>query len=118
MDATRLRRLAGMDTGLMEQYHNSAKELELLEKVYQGKYIGAVDTETMPITELQKRLDAASRALGIAHKLRDPEYKKQHFARILSTMNTVRAALQHMMKQPSQVEQPGQADQVEQPSTM
>jgi hypothetical protein len=106
MDTTRLRKLAGMDTGLMEQYEASAKELDLLEKIYQGKYNLDIDTGVMPIEEIQKRLDAASRALGIANRLRDPEYKKQHLSRIMSNMNTIRAALSHMIKQAEQPQEP------------
>jgi len=99
MDQNRLRRLAGMDTSLMEQYEASVKELELLEKMYQGKHNLGIDTDVMPIEEIQKRMEASSRALGIANKLRDPGYRKQHLSRIMSNMNTIRAALQHMIKQ-------------------
>lgn len=99
MDQIRLRKLAGMDTNLLEEYEASVKELELLEKRYQGKYNLDIDTDVMPVEEIQKRLEAATRALGIVNKLRDPEYKKQHLGRVMSSLNTIRAALQQAIKQ-------------------
>lgn len=99
MDQIRLRKLAGMDTALMEQLEASIKELDLLEKMYDGRNNLGIDTDAMPIEEIQKRMDAASRALGIANRLRDPEYKKQHLSRIMSNMNTIRAAINYMIKQ-------------------
>ena len=110
MDQDRLRELAGItvDTHLSEEYTASVKELELLEKMYQGKRIG-IDTDEMSIEEIQKRLDAASRALGIANRLRDPAYRTQHLSRVMSNMNTIRAALHYMIKQdeePAEVQEP------------
>lgn len=99
MDQIRLRKLAGMDTRLMEEYEASAKELDLFEKMYQGKNNLNIDTDVMPIEDIQKRMEAATRAMGIANKLRDPGYKKRHLARIMSNLNTIRAALSQAIKQ-------------------
>lgn len=98
MDQARLRKLAGVDdTKLNEEYQASIDELNLLEKTYHSKYDYSVDTETMTIEEMQRRLEAASRALGIANRLRDPTYRKQHLSRIMTNMNIIRAALNHMI---------------------
>lgn len=103
MDPKRLRELAGMSTGtepsLMKEYHESMETLTLMEKMYQGKHNLGIDTDVEPIEEIQKRMEAASRALGIANRLRDPEYKKKHLSMVLSSMNTIRAALKHAIKQ-------------------
>lgn len=98
MDELRLRKLAGIDTSLQEEIQAVEKELDLLEKMYQGKNVG-VDTGALPIEEVQRRMEAATRALGLVNRLRDPEYRKRHVSRIMSNMNTIRAALQYMLKQ-------------------
>lgn len=97
MDNERLRKLAGTNEGIMQELNESIKELDLLEKMYQGRNNLGIDTDQMSIEEIQKRMDAASRALGIANRLRDPAYKKQHLSRIMSNMNTIRAALKYMI---------------------
>ena len=97
MDQLKLRQLAGIDTSVMEDFQASIKELALFEKMYQGRNNLGIDTDTMSVEEIQKRLDATARAVGIVNRLRDPEYKKQHLSRIMSNMNTIRAALNYMM---------------------
>lgn len=99
MDQIRLRKLAGMETSVMEEYEASVKELDLMEKMYQGKHGLGIDTDVTPIEEIQKRMEAATRGLGIVNKLRDPEYKKQQLGRVMSNLNTIRAALAQAIKQ-------------------
>lgn len=99
MDKLRLFELAGVSNTISEQQELSINELELLEKRFQSKYDLSVETEEIPVEELQKRLEASIRALGIANKVRDPEQKKRHLSRIMSNMNTIRNAVQHMLKQ-------------------
>lgn len=103
MDSKRLRELAGIksrdQSEILEEHNESMEELTLLEKRYEGRHNLGIDTDVESIAEIQKRMDAASRALGIANRLRDPEYKKKHLSMVLSSMNTIRAALQHAIKQ-------------------
>lgn len=102
MDTNRLQKLAGMDTNILREYDESVKEMELLEKMYPGRHGLNIDTNQISVEEIQKRMEAASRALSIVHRMRDPQYKKQHFARIMSNMNTIRGALKYMMNQADQ----------------
>ena len=104
MDQSRLRKLAGTDEGIMHELHESIKELDMFEKMYDGRHGLGIDTDVMPIEEIQKRMEAASRALGIVNRLRDPQYKKQHLSRVMSNMNTIRAALKQAI---AQADQPG-----------
>ncbi len=91
MDDMRLRKLAGIETTVLD-------ELALLEKVYQGKNLSAIDTDVMPVEEVQKRMDAASKAMGLINRLEDPEKRKDHYKRVMANMNTIRAALNYMIK--------------------
>jgi hypothetical protein len=52
-----------------------------------------VETTGIDATELEKRLDAAKRGLGIANKLKNPIEKKKHLSRILTNLNKIRSAL-------------------------
>lgn len=48
------------------------------------------------LEHVSKMLDAAKRAMSIAHKLKDPADKKKHFSRVLSGMNKLRHHLKKM----------------------
>lgn len=92
MNLERIRELAGINS------HDDARiveALDLLEKEYQGKYNLNIDTGSESVSDIQNRMEAATRALGLANRLSDPKKKKEHLSRILSNMNTIRAALQH-----------------------
>lgn len=95
MDLKRFKELAGVHS-LNES--ELIRKLSLLEREYQGKYVN-VDTDVESIEGIQKRLDAASRALGLANRLSDPKAKKEHLSRVLSSLNTIRAALQHSINE-------------------
>jgi hypothetical protein len=48
---------------------------------------------------IQVQLDAAKRGFGIVNKLKNPEYRKKHKGRVLGNMNSIRAKLNHAIKQ-------------------
>lgn len=51
------------------------------------------------MAELEKRLAAARRAMGLANKLKDEEEWKKHMSAIRGNMNTIQAAIRHVSKQ-------------------
>ena len=108
MNYLELLKLSG-NTQLLEDLEKSEGELDLLERMYQGRHGLNIDTDVMPIEEIQKRMAAASRALGIVNRIKDKEYKKQHLSRVLSNMNTIRAALQRAVGE-DEVEQSANAE--------
>lgn len=97
MDKEKLLNYAGISTDT--EYMKSIDELALLEKMFQGKYNLDIDTDVVPVEELQDRLEAASRALSIANRLRNSDDKRRHLSRVMSNLNTIRSALNHAMKQ-------------------
>lgn len=99
MDQQRLRELAGVESEEFDLYTRTHQEMEMLnEKYYGNKHGLEIDTETMPLEEIQKRMEAASRAMGIANKFKNPDLKKKHLSIVMSHMNTIRAALQTAIK--------------------
>lgn len=92
MDKKRIRELAGIP------YNSATEELDLMEREFQGRNL-SIDTEQVSIEDIQRRLDAASRALGLANRIKNPEDKKLHLSRVMSNMNTIRSALYHMVKE-------------------
>ena len=110
MDDMRMRKLAGIDTTMLDQLNESIQELDLLEKVYQGRNIGPIDTDEMSIEEVQKRMDAGARAFKLVHQLRDPIMRKKHISRIMSNTNTISAALNYMMKNQEEEDVPSPAE--------
>ena len=87
------------DEKLIEQVEASIKELEELEeKFYPGRHNLNIETDDETIEKIQKRMEAASRALGLVNKIKDRELKSKHLSRVISNMNTIRAALQYMTK--------------------
>jgi len=111
MDEIRLRKLAGMETSMIEDLNANIKELDLFEKMYPGKNNLNIDTDQMSIEEVQKRMDAASRGIGLVNRLSDPNMRRKHLSRIMSNLNTIRAALKHMLKtqEPEELEAPDMA---------
>lgn len=97
MDKEKLLSYAGIS--IDTEYTKSIEELALLEKMFHGKYNLDIETDVVPIEELQARLDAASRALGIVNRLQNPNDKRKHISRVMSNLNTIRAALFHAMEQ-------------------
>jgi molecular chaperone GrpE (heat shock protein) len=91
MDNTRLRHLAG----LPDQTDESFRILETVE-------FGTDPT----IEDVMRMMDAAKRALSIAHRLPDPAQKRKHFSKILTGMNKIRAYLQNMAREQSSVMTP------------
>ena len=105
MEMSRLKELAGVDFDPTEkEIDGLLTEADLMEKVYSNKYGMSIDTDQSLIDEIQKRMEAASRALGLANKLKNPEYKRKHLSRIMTHMNTIRSALHYMIKQLPPVE--------------
>lgn len=99
MDIDRLRKLSGVSGELKDDLAAVEKELTLLEKMYQGRNKLNIDTDDMDISEIERRMEAASRGLSIVNRIKDPEYRKKHASRVLSNMNTIRAALNYMIRQ-------------------
>jgi len=101
MDKSRLHKLAGIKVSLNEELQNSIKEMDLLEKMYPARErpgFTPINTDTSSVEEVQMRLDAAKRAIGLVNKLKDPNARKAHFSRIRKNMNSINAALAHMEK--------------------
>ena len=88
MDNDRLIKLAGIDDPLMAAIRENAKILD-----------EAVDMEGADLGDLERMMDGARRGMGLANRLRDPVYKRQHLSRIMGNMNRIRAALQRMIRQ-------------------
>jgi hypothetical protein len=100
MDTTRLLQLSGIyNTTLLKEYQDSVEELNLLEKLYSGKHNLNIETNTISVEEILHRMEAAKKALSITNRLTDVEYKRKHLSRVLSNMNTIRAAINNMIKQ-------------------
>lgn len=91
MDDARLRQLAG----LAQKQDNCFTILETVE-------FGPDPS----IDDLIRMMDAAKRAMSIAHRLTDPVQKRRHFSKILTGMNKIRAALQRMARDQSSVMTP------------
>lgn len=81
IDITQVRKIAGMS-----QQEDSFMILETVE-------FGPDAT----IEDVSRMMDAAKRALSIAHRLVDPIQKKRHFGKILGGMNKIRAYLKRLM---------------------
>lgn len=99
MDIERIRKLSGISGEVKESLSAVEEELTILEKMYQGRNKLGIDTDEMSMEEIQRRMDAASRGLAIVNRIKDPEYRKKHASRVLSNMNTIRAALKYMIKE-------------------
>lgn len=80
MDLDRIRKLSGQIVPHKALYEN-IRELE-----------EAVDIENDDLFDLETKMDAAKRGLGLANRLTGPS-KKQHLARILGNLNQIRAAI-------------------------
>lgn len=80
MDLDRIRKLSGQVVPHKELYEN-IRELD-----------EAVDIEGDDLFDLERKMDAAKRGLGLANRLTGPS-KKQHLARILGNLNQIRAAI-------------------------
>lgn len=91
MDLNKLRELSGIEESCYHLLEDNIREMESLEEAF-------VKTEGVSIDQLQMMFDAARRGLGLANKLR-PEDKKKHLKRIMSNLNTIRAALKRLIKQ-------------------
>lgn len=72
-------------------------ELAKLDEAYQP-LAGDMDIEQM-MSELEKRMGAAKRGLGFAHRLKNPIQKKKHFSSVLTNMNQIRGQLSRCIKQ-------------------
>lgn len=51
------------------------------------------------LAELEKRMAAARRAMGLANKLKDEAEWKKHMSAIRGNMNSIQAAIKHVTKQ-------------------
>lgn len=97
MDEIRLRKLAGMDTAVMEALEASIKELD--EEMHMGRHM-TVDTghggET--VESLTKKVAAVQRALQIIPRLPNEAYRTKHLKRILNNFTLINQALKDLIR--------------------
>lgn len=78
----RLLDLAGVEDVSAEQLEENISELAPYQ-VEQG----------LSLEDIEFRLDAAKRGVGLANKLRNPEEKKAHLSRVFTNLNRLNGAL-------------------------
>lgn len=83
---------------LLTENKSDDEILVLIEKVYAGKNV-TLDTDTMTLQEIQFKMEAAARALGLANQLKDKAQKSKQLSRIMTNMNSIRAALYYKVKE-------------------
>ena len=91
MDQVRLRKLAGMETSLVEALTANEKELEITEEIFMGGNLTVDSDEGME--KLKKRMDGVRRALDLIPRLRDPQMRLKHLARVRDNAQLIASAL-------------------------
>lgn len=86
-DYKRLMKLAGIEQVSEEDLAENVRDLSPLQ----------LDQE-IPLEDLEFRLDAAKRGIGLANRLRNPEEKKAHLSRVFSNLNKIQGALKRAIK--------------------
>ncbi len=99
MDQIRLRKLAGLETSLVEALVANEKELEITEEIHMGANMAVDSDEGME--KLKKRMDGVRRALDIIPRLRDRQMRMKHLARVRDNAQLIARAIDNQINQGS-----------------
>lgn len=86
-DYSRLMKLAGIEQVSEKDLEENIRDLAPLQL-----------DQDVPLEDLEFRLDAAKRGIGLANRLRNPEEKKAHLSRVFSNLNKIQGALKRAIK--------------------
>ena len=99
MDKSRLRKLAGIETSVMEEYEAITKELdELMEAIHVGKHM-QIDTDKVDRRDLLKRIAAIFKATQLLNSGKlPPDYVAKHAQRVYDNIQVVANAYLEIAK--------------------